>query len=181
MDENGSCCIKLYQTLSKEKARKTAIFRAFWTSLIKFNACWTFSGAANVFWLLRFERFPEAIITQNRTFYNHSGKSFHNFSQNPRGTLLLFCFLSTAAQGCGGSVKDRRSSNSKGGLEAAKRPARLSYEFPYYGDLCYRLLFLNPIILLLSQFLTPPNTTNHHELFRSFTPAVWVNNTTTWR
>ena len=66
---------------------------------------WSFSGAATVFWLLRFERFPEAIITQNRTFYNHSGKSFRNFSQNPREALLLFCFLSTAAQGCGGSVK----------------------------------------------------------------------------
>ena len=126
------------------------------------------SGAANVLALLRFERFPEAIITQNRTFYNHSGKSFHNFSQNPRGILLLFCFLSTAAQGCGGSVKDRRSSNSKGGLEAAKRPARLSYEFPYHGDLCYRLLFLNPIILLLSQFLTPPNTTNHPNNYTAY-------------
>ena len=126
------------------------------------------SGAANVLALLRFERFPEAIITQNRTFYNHSGKSFHNFSQNPRGILLLFCFLSTAAQGCGGSVKDRRSSNSKGGLEAAKRPARLSYEIPYYSDLCYRLLFLNPIILLLSQFLTPPNTTNHPNNYTAY-------------
>lgn len=89
----------------KEKPRKPhgfGVFELFWSEI---SACWTVSGAANVFWLLRFERFPEAIITQNRAFCNHSGRSFRNFSQNLQGALLLFCFLSTAAQGCGGSVK----------------------------------------------------------------------------